>query len=136
MAVLGGGAFFDGRGTPLQQAHSPTQVPPSGNSFSAHIMHVPYKGTSLIRKCRTLGPSYDLKRSPTVGSWEEAASYERGTPIPACFTQQVTRQDTPTQVAPCGKAFSVNITERGCVSFFPHASCPNPLNPSPTPKCG
>ena len=38
-----------------------------------------YRGTSLIRNSPPLGPPWGPRHGPTVGSWEEAVSYERGT---------------------------------------------------------
>ena len=40
------------------------------------------QGYLAHKKLQTpLGPLYDPRHSPTVGSWEEAASVERGTPV-------------------------------------------------------
>ena len=41
-----------------------------------------YRGTSLIKnQPHTLGPPYNPRYNPTVGSWWEGVSYERGTPV-------------------------------------------------------
>ena len=41
-----------------------------------------YRGTSLIRyRPHPLGPPEDPRHSPTIGSYEGAVSYERGTPV-------------------------------------------------------
>ena len=101
MVVLGGGGISYERGTPVLHSHSSmlsvTWVCVAGDvggaarltscrrlptrTFNGPASHW-YRGTSLVRKRPPPpGPAEGPRHSPTVGSYGEAFSYERGTPV-------------------------------------------------------
>ena len=95
-----GVAFFSERGTAVQQITSKTRdsKPRKRPRLSAQvegIKKVPSLDDQglqgyLARKKQTLtlGPPYDPRYIPTVGSYEGGVSYKRGTPVEPSFAPQ------------------------------------------------
>ena len=71
MVVLVGWAVSYERGTPVLR-------------LQERLGRAPVQGYLAQKKLRPpLGSPQGPRQSPTVGSWEDDVSYERGTPVPA-----------------------------------------------------